>query len=349
MEPWRQELYHHGIKGQKWGVRNGPPYPLGASDHSASEKRAGWRKSLSRPESDSVKREKVSRSEISGNINHPNKMSSYDVEKGKALAKKALIAIGVTAAVGVGVAIAVKAAKKGKVEEIVKGLIQRNADVSIESLGQTFSSPKDFANRIDELNRRTQELEKDGKLFDSSYWQSLSEDQRKAVKEYTSGGYMGMNELLRNGAGGFSQAGLDGARKLIKDCAEAIEGCALQEDAVTYRQVSKHALNKMLGFDITSTPLTEKTATGILGLTFLDKGFYSSAVGGANTLWFSSDVKITTILPKGTKAMYLEPITNNGDELEMLVQRGTRFAVKDFTTNDSGIINGLIVEAVSQP
>lgn len=33
------ELYHHGIKGQKWGVRNGPPYPLNASDKSASEKR----------------------------------------------------------------------------------------------------------------------------------------------------------------------------------------------------------------------------------------------------------------------------------------------------------------------
>lgn len=24
------ELYHHGIRGQKWGVRNGPPYPLGS-------------------------------------------------------------------------------------------------------------------------------------------------------------------------------------------------------------------------------------------------------------------------------------------------------------------------------
>ena len=26
------ELYHHGIKGQKWGVQNGPPYPLKLSD-----------------------------------------------------------------------------------------------------------------------------------------------------------------------------------------------------------------------------------------------------------------------------------------------------------------------------
>ena len=24
------ELYHHGVKGQKWGVENGPPYPLGS-------------------------------------------------------------------------------------------------------------------------------------------------------------------------------------------------------------------------------------------------------------------------------------------------------------------------------
>jgi len=41
-----REMYHHGIKGQKWGVQNGPPYPLGASDHSAREKKAGWQKSL---------------------------------------------------------------------------------------------------------------------------------------------------------------------------------------------------------------------------------------------------------------------------------------------------------------
>ena len=32
-------LYHHGIKGQRWGVRNGPPYPLGANQKSTREKK----------------------------------------------------------------------------------------------------------------------------------------------------------------------------------------------------------------------------------------------------------------------------------------------------------------------
>lgn len=41
-------LYHHGIKGQRWGVKNGPPYPLDASDYSASEKREGSPKNKSK-------------------------------------------------------------------------------------------------------------------------------------------------------------------------------------------------------------------------------------------------------------------------------------------------------------
>lgn len=33
MEPWRDELYHHGIKGQQWGVSHGPPYPVNKDNH----------------------------------------------------------------------------------------------------------------------------------------------------------------------------------------------------------------------------------------------------------------------------------------------------------------------------
>lgn len=32
-------LMHHGIKGQKWGEQNGPPYPLNKKEYSALEKR----------------------------------------------------------------------------------------------------------------------------------------------------------------------------------------------------------------------------------------------------------------------------------------------------------------------
>ena len=40
-------LEHHGILGMHWGKKNGPPYPLAAGSHSSSEKKAGWRQSLS--------------------------------------------------------------------------------------------------------------------------------------------------------------------------------------------------------------------------------------------------------------------------------------------------------------
>lgn len=43
---YRLYIMHHGIKGQEWGVKNGPPYPLSISEHSASENKAGWKKSL---------------------------------------------------------------------------------------------------------------------------------------------------------------------------------------------------------------------------------------------------------------------------------------------------------------
>jgi len=37
--PYPNELYHHGIKGQKWGVRNGPPYPLKGGKYITTKKK----------------------------------------------------------------------------------------------------------------------------------------------------------------------------------------------------------------------------------------------------------------------------------------------------------------------
>lgn len=34
------EIYHHGILGQRWGKKNGPPYPLSSTQKSSAEKKA---------------------------------------------------------------------------------------------------------------------------------------------------------------------------------------------------------------------------------------------------------------------------------------------------------------------
>lgn len=57
------EIYHHGVKGQRWGVRNGPPYPLKPADHSQEERKQNWARSLT-TESDVVKRRVAREAEI---------------------------------------------------------------------------------------------------------------------------------------------------------------------------------------------------------------------------------------------------------------------------------------------
>ena len=83
----RTELYHHGILGQKWGKKNGPPYPLGSRDHSKAEKSAGWRKSLGGGRNEHLydrKRNKKSQSTLKKrNANDSKKETSEVKQKNK--------------------------------------------------------------------------------------------------------------------------------------------------------------------------------------------------------------------------------------------------------------------------
>ena len=89
---YRDELYHHGILGQKWGKKNGPPYPLKESSHSKAEQKAGWKKSLGKDQTLSTK-------------------YSFNKEK----AKRILIATTAIAGTGIGIYFAYK---YGAVESI---------------------------------------------------------------------------------------------------------------------------------------------------------------------------------------------------------------------------------------
>lgn len=60
------DIWHHGILGQKWGKRNGPPYPLAAGKHSAAEKKAGWQQSLDKVDAKPKKSYNLSKSRAGG-------------------------------------------------------------------------------------------------------------------------------------------------------------------------------------------------------------------------------------------------------------------------------------------
>lgn len=53
-------IQHHGIKGQKWGKRNGPPYPLDYDDHSAAQKRLNPKRTIDGKRDETTKKKGLS-------------------------------------------------------------------------------------------------------------------------------------------------------------------------------------------------------------------------------------------------------------------------------------------------
>lgn len=76
----RQELYimHHGIAGQKWGKRNGPPYPLTSSTMSYSEKRNSKDSGESWSEEKKVSVGKKLLNDTLKHVNVPSKLEHFN-------------------------------------------------------------------------------------------------------------------------------------------------------------------------------------------------------------------------------------------------------------------------------
>lgn len=149
-------LYHHGILGQRWGKRNGPPYPLDAQDHSASEKKAGWKKSLEKDE------------RRSDNMQSPNNTSSDETPKKKWSTKKK-VAVGAAATVAALAAIGgMYVYKKSKIPiHIVTMRFGTMVDVSKLSTNEVILKKGTKLHRVS--SKSFEDYAKDGQTIYTSY------------------------------------------------------------------------------------------------------------------------------------------------------------------------------------
>lgn len=128
-------LAHHGILGQKWGKKNGPPYPLDPEDHSAAEKKENHGHY-----SQGVTQDRGGSSSGSGSSSGAQNEPQNDkkqIDKKKIL-KAAAITAGVMTVVGgtsIGVALAVKEPEvfSNAFNDIKSTILQKSSDEVIRN------------------------------------------------------------------------------------------------------------------------------------------------------------------------------------------------------------------------
>jgi hypothetical protein len=83
----------------------------------------------------------------------------------------------------------------------------------------------------------------------------------------------------------------------------------------------------------------------LIGRRLTEKAFMSTGTA-ADSAW--SGIKLEVYLPKGTQAMYVDPISNYHGEHEILVQRNSTFEIKEIKTDSKGYIESLVLVLIEQ-
>ncbi len=163
-----------------------------------------------------------------------------------------------------------------------------------------------------------------------------------AVSAYSGGGmYATVNGVLRDHevvTYGSREQYLEQGRTLMDFL--NTDQCTMQQDTVVVRHMDLEGLRAAIGVpaDTEVRGVAETLKHFGKSKTFMDKGFLSTTLlpKGVEQFASTSNVECRILLPKGTHAMYLDPVSHFSDadydghgENEVLVQAGTKFTIVD--------------------
>lgn len=159
------------------------------------------------------------------------------------------------------------------------------------------------------------------KNFNQEFWDNeLSEKERESIKAYTGQHYIRMNRDLRE-----DNISTSSKKRYIMGTTSALEKFEVADDITVWRGMgSKNTLARNL--NVSKEQLSQMVTDGsIVGQKFVEKGFCSAGVTeGAG---WSKQVFMEIYVPKGTKGMYVDPISMHSGEHELLLQRNTTFTI----------------------
>lgn len=143
------------------------------------------------------------------------------------------------------------------------------------------------------------------------------------LTSYTNESYAPMNALLRGTVYESYYEDEKSAKAKISRLDKVFEEApTVPSNLVAYREMSSGIIDKLKPGDI-----------------FQDKGFVSTTI--KKDLGFGGDTKLEIRVPKGTKGIYIAPLSYFEDEQELLLNRNTKFKIIEKTGNK------VIVEVVS--
>lgn len=175
--------------------------------------------------------------------------------------------------------------------------------------------------------------------FSQAAWDMLTDAERNSIFSYTGSHYTAMNDVLFG-----KRAASPHVQSLIDYATRGMDKMSASFDFVATRGDSIRDMASLLGgtVDQLSNPAFLR---GRIGKTVEFKGFMSSGVH-ESAAWTHKGVTTIIKTPKGTKGMYVDPVSANRGEFEFLFQRGARLKVHKITTDSNGQLKTITLEVV---